>query len=392
MYGLPQAGRLANDELVPYLAKHGYIQSKRTPGLFTHTTRPIAFTLVVDDFGVKYVGRKHAEHLLHILQQKYTITDNWQGKLYCGLSLAWDYINHTVDLSMPGYVARALQRFCHDNPNRHEAAPHVWIPPKYGAPVQYAETPDASPPLDKDGIKKVQQIVGVFLYYARALDNTMLVALGDIASAQTKSTEHTHNAVVKFLNYAASNPEATVRFTRSRMILHIHTDASYLSAPKARSRAGGYHYLGDGTLDSTTHDGPIHVLASILRNVMSSAAEAEIGAAFLNAQEACPFRETLLTLGHPQPATPIRTDNACAMGILNDNVKQKRSKAIDMRFYWLQDRVAQQQFNVYWKPGTTNLADYVSKHHSPAHHCLQRPKYLYVPSTVPAQETIVPHT
>ena len=116
---------------------------------------------------------------------------------------------------------------------------------------------------------------------------------------------------------------------------------------------------------------------------MSSAAEAEIGAAYYNAQAACPFRQTLIDLGHPQPATPLQTDNECAEGILRDTVKQKRSKAIDMRFYWLQDRVHQQQFNIYWKPGASNLADYVSKHHSPAHHKTCRPMYLHEPNNVP---------
>ena len=77
MYGLPQAGRIANDALVPYLATHGYHQAKHTPGLFKHETRPVTFSLVVDNFGVKYVGKEHAQHLLDILSQKYTITTGW---------------------------------------------------------------------------------------------------------------------------------------------------------------------------------------------------------------------------------------------------------------------------------------------------------------------------
>ena len=63
-------------------------------------------------------------------------------------------------------------------------------------------------------------------------------------------------------------------------------------------------------------------------------------------------------------------------GIINDNVKQKMSKAMDMRFYWLRDRVRQKQFHVHWKPGTTNLADYVTKHHAPSHHQNERPEIL----------------
>ena len=110
---------------------------------------------------------------------------------------------------------------------------------------------------------------------------------------------------------------------------------------------------------------------------MGSAAEAEIGAAYINSQEAVPIHTLLLELGHPQPATPIQVDNSTANGFANDTIKQKRSKAIDMRFYWIRDRTSQGQFLIYWKPGITNLGYYHTKHHSPSHHQLMRPAYLY---------------
>jgi hypothetical protein len=102
--------------------------------------------------------------------------------------------------------------------------------------------------------------------------------------------------------------------------------------------------------------------------VLSLATEAELGALFYNAKDATAFRVTL--------ATPIQTDNACASGIANKTIKQQRSKAIDMRFYWVKDRVEQKQLIIYWRPGLTNLADYFSKHHSPAHHRKMRSHYL----------------
>ena len=103
MYGLPQAGILANDRLQAHLATHGYSAAEHTPGLFHHTTRPISFTLVVDDFGIKYVGTEHAQHLIDTLENLYNITIDWTGTLYCGLTLKWDYQAGTVDISMPGY-------------------------------------------------------------------------------------------------------------------------------------------------------------------------------------------------------------------------------------------------------------------------------------------------
>jgi hypothetical protein len=113
-----------------------------------------------------------------------------------------------------------------------------------------------------------------------------------------------------------------------------------------------------------------------MRNVMSSAAEAECGALFHNMKEAVPFRNTLEEMGHPQPATPIQVDNSTTLGFANQQIKQQKSKSMDMRFYWIQDRVKQKQFQVYWRPGHTNLADYFTKHHSPAHHQQSRTNYL----------------
>ena len=118
--------------------------------------------------------------------------------------------------------------------------------------------------------------------------------------------------------------------------------------------------------------------------VLSSATEAELGALFYNAKDAAWLCTTLANLaGHPQPPTPIQTDNACATGILNDTVKQRRSKAIDMHFYWLRDRVRQGQFLVQWRHSAENLADYFTKHHSPAHHRVMRSHNLAKPQCLP---------
>jgi hypothetical protein len=91
MYGLPQSGLLANELLAKRLNKHGYQQSKLVPGLWKRDTRPIQFTLVVDDFGVKYVGEEHAQHLKNTLEQHYKLTCDWTGTRYIGITLDWDY-------------------------------------------------------------------------------------------------------------------------------------------------------------------------------------------------------------------------------------------------------------------------------------------------------------
>jgi hypothetical protein len=125
MYGLPQAGILANELLQRNLAKDGYRPTQHTHGLWTHDTRPISFSLVVDDFGVKYIGREHAEHLMECIKKNYNISSNWNGHAYCGLTLEWDYKNRMVDLSMPGYIKAALHKYQHAAPARPEHAPHM---------------------------------------------------------------------------------------------------------------------------------------------------------------------------------------------------------------------------------------------------------------------------
>jgi hypothetical protein len=137
MYGLPQAGMLANELLQRNLAKDGYQPTQHTHLLWTHNTRPLSFSLVVGDFGVKYVGREHAEHLMECIKKKYTISSNWNGGAYCGLTLDWHYKNHTVDLYMPGYIKAALHKYQHAAPANPEHAPYTWNPPTYGAKTQF---------------------------------------------------------------------------------------------------------------------------------------------------------------------------------------------------------------------------------------------------------------
>jgi hypothetical protein len=100
--------------------------------------------------------------------------------------------------------------------------------------------------------------------------------------------------------------------------------------------------------------------------MVASVAESEVGACFKNVQSGAQLRVTLTELGHIQPPTPLRTDNSTAFGILNEAIKQKISKEMDMRCHWLTDRVRQKQFDVYWRPG--RLGDYHTKHHAEQHH------------------------
>jgi hypothetical protein len=120
-------------------------------------------------------------------------------------------------------------------------------------------------------------------------------------------------------------------------------------------------------------NGAILIIIPVLKHVMSSAAEAEIGAVFLNAKEGTVLRTTLEELGHPTPPTPLVTDNTTSTGC----IKQKRTRAMDMHLYCVKDRVKQGQSHVYSGPGYPHLANYFTKHHSPAHHKRMREIYIH---------------
>ena len=117
MYGLPQAGRVAYDHLVPILNDAGYYEASRTPGLFCHNTNDIVFTQVVDDFLIQHTTEVALQHLIDTLQQHYTITTDRLATKYCGMQLNWNYDEGHVTLLMPGYVERALHRFMHSPPH-----------------------------------------------------------------------------------------------------------------------------------------------------------------------------------------------------------------------------------------------------------------------------------
>jgi hypothetical protein len=138
------------------------------------------------------------------------------------------------------------------------------------------------------------------------------------------------------------------------MILNIHSNASYLSEREAKSRGEGFFYMGSNTDKANIlNNGAILIISTVLKQVMSSAAEAEIGAVFLNDKEGTIVFTTLEELGYPQPPTPLQTDNttATATAYINGTIKQKCTIAMDMRFYWVTYRVKQGQLHVYQGPG-----------------------------------------
>jgi hypothetical protein len=184
------------------------------------------------------------QHLMTTLKTVgYKVSKDWTSTRYCGLTIAWDYIARTFTISMPGYVERALQRLQHTAPKCMEDSPHKWNEPHYGFKIQFSEAPDTTPFLNAANKRHVQEVLGTFLFYARAVYIAMLKAIGTIATQQSTPTQATLHAVVKLLNYAASHPDAELQFKASDMVLWIDSDASYLSETKSRFTCTSYHFF-----------------------------------------------------------------------------------------------------------------------------------------------------
>jgi hypothetical protein len=143
---------------------------------------------------------------------------------------------------MPSYVSSVLRKYQHDAPKHPQHTPSRYVSPVYDAKTQY-ETMDETPPLTAQQRLTIQKVTVSVLYYEREVDPTVLMPLKDIATEQTKVTEKMQAATNQLLDYLAIRPYATIRYHASDMILHIHSDASYLSVSNARSRLGDLFFL-----------------------------------------------------------------------------------------------------------------------------------------------------
>eukprot|EP01035_Chromulina_nebulosa_P069336 gene69336-biopygen23604 len=322
MYGLPHAGKIAQDNLIARLATHGYLQTGTTC-LFRHITNGVAFTLVVDDFGVKFQDPAGADDLIRCLQLYYTLTIKKNATKYLGLTIDVDKVAREVRMSAPGVIAKALQRFA---PHSTSVArsPAVYQPPRFGVAAHTPDSPDTSPLLTAAEHHNLQQLGGVLLYYCLAIDSTGLPAVTAIESALSHATQLTQRAADRLLAYFRNYPNNILVLKACAMRLHTQSDASYGTRSRGRSVAGGLAYLGNA--DPTAINGPIMAFSSVIQNVMASIGEAEYAAAFHTAQMAAGLRKTLSDLGYPQPATYILVDNAVASGIANNTIEPKRTK------------------------------------------------------------------
>lgn len=362
LYGLRQAGRVSQERLLNHLSQHDYYQDDNVPCLFHHKTRNIHFTLVVDDFGIKYFRKQDVDHLHTVLTKLYPVKVDYNATEYLGFKINFNDAKRTVTLSMPGYVSKLLERHADIIPQRARSTPEDYQPVNYGNPDNQKDPlPENSPLLTAKDIKRLQSIIGSLLYYARAVDPTILHAVNHAASLQSHPTAAVFDRAKRILQYLKMHPNHRLTYQACDMILYGMSDASYLSRSGSRSVAGGFTYLGNRTSPTTIINPPIVAISSILPTVAASVAEAEYGSAFLLAQQALWIRTILNALGYAQPITTILCDNQCATNIAMRDTKLRRAKSISMRYHWLRDQVALKNFKLIWIKSEDNIADIFTK-------------------------------
>jgi hypothetical protein len=253
------------------------------------------------------------------------------GDKFAGITIKWDYANSRCRISMPGYIETLLIKFKHPRPNKRHLSPYKCQPISYGAQSQLTPEADASELLNKHPKRRIQEIVGLLLYYARAVDNKLLVALSAIAARQSYATVATEQAVHLLLDYVATYPADGIVYRSSDMVLCAHADAGFLNETNSRSRAGAHIFLLEDD-PFPRFNGAILSIAQIIKFVMASATESELAALFVTAREMIPHRQTLIAMGWPQPKMPIQTDNSTAVGVTNKTIVPRRAKMMDMLF------------------------------------------------------------
>jgi hypothetical protein len=355
-YGLPQAGALSQARLFQHLEANGYHQLHHAPALFRNGDGSIRFALVVDDFAVVWSSSKAMQHFIRTLRKLYTVKVDYQGQKFLGLLINIDRTQRHVTLSMPGYIARLLKRI-RPQGIKGASTPSVYSPPNYRCPTAQTATVDLSPLASSEQQHELQVVVGTLLYYARTVDPSILTAVHELGSVQSRPTTNDLRKMERLLQYVSTHQQYGIRFHASSMQLQIQSDASYLSRTRARSVLGGLHYLGS----EDAINGPIFCTSKIISCIVTSAAEAELGAAFQNAQKGAQFRNTLIELGYPQQPTPILVDNTVAEGLANNTINAKRSKSMDVRFFWLRDRIKRLQFTAKHIAGRWNISDFFTK-------------------------------
>ena len=201
---------------------------------------------------------------------------------------------------MEDYISNLRVKIYHPQPAKPQHSPYKYEPIVYGEKIQYAAGPDDIPPLNAAGTIRVQAIVGALLFYARAVDNKLLIELSELGQQQASTTKSTNNAIYQLLDYVSTYTSDGTTFCASDMVLSAHSDSAYPNISKARSRAGA-NIMFSEDVPAPSYNGPVLTSAQIIKCIISSAAEAELTGLYICDKEMVPLCQALVEMGWPQP-------------------------------------------------------------------------------------------
>jgi hypothetical protein len=354
IWGHNAAGLVAHNDFVAHMLLDNWIENKDVEGLFTKIGSEVKFSQTVDDSGVSYNADKphELEALLAHMRKKYAIKVNMLGNKFLGMTLDWNYEDNYFDRSIPTHWPETIARFAPDgnlsgarSPGHYEA-----FTPGAGSTIPFEDT---TPTLDASGKLYVQQFTGKNLFYATHGDWLLQPYVRAISDHQSQASERDRRACDRLLSYGHTHRNAVQRYYATDMIARASSDASHQSLDHSGSVVASYIHLVNRDSDDTFVNSPTATICRRSRTVCSAASETEYASLYETGCALMPVRNILAALDFPQETTTIYTDNLIAKNICARLVRPKRSKAIDMRYHWIRDRVDDKYFDVVWLPSTS---------------------------------------
>jgi len=396
IYGMYDAGTIAGTVLSGTLSTNGYKEVDSTnlwvsdiPG-----EEGFLFNTNVDDFAIIHIpATKAMERLEKVLNdagykfvraKSYT-TERFQKFHFCGLDIEHDTQNHVVTLYLNGWVRKLLAKYNMENCTT-ETAPYKYARPVYTG-KQAPVSEDDSAPLSAQLMTELRSKIGALNWGAACVNYDTALAVSKVGSKQANPTKALLREVNHILRYLAGHPNTVLQFHPCDMTLHTVSDASFCSETKGRSRAGGVLYLGGCDENNHPISSPVEVMSHIIDCIPDSAAEAEYVSVHDTTKRGIYCRNILEGIGYPQGTTDHECDNKCAVGIANNTVHDRKTKHIDRRYHWVKNEVKNGHFNVIWKEGVGNIADFFTKYLPQAEH--EKYANIFTRQYTPSQEGVL---
>jgi len=396
IYGMYDAGTIAGTVLADTLTSNGYREVDSTNLWVSEVPgeEGFLFNTNVDDFAILHVpetkARERLEKVLNdagykfVLATSYT-TERFQKFHFCGLDIEHDTQNHIVTLYLNGWVRKILAKYNMEDCIT-ETAPYKYARPVYTG-KQAPVSEDDSKPLSPQLMTELRSKIGALNWGAACVNYDTALAVSKVGSKQANPTKALLREVNHILRYLAGHPNTVLQFHPNDMTLHTVSDASFCSETKGRSRAGGVLYLGGCDENNHPISSPVEVMSHIIDCIPDSAAEAEYISVHDTTKRGIYGRNILEGIGYPQRTTDHECDNKCAVGIANNTVHDRKTKHIDRRYHWVKNEVKNGHFNVIWKEGVGNIADFFTKYLPQAEH--EKYANIFTRQYTPSQEGVL---